>query len=143
MKKLIVTAVLASSFLLFGCGDPNQEIIDKVTKHIEFRKDMFPYKLEFKDLTFIPDTPKNSDNGTLCGEIKLSQKSSIKPDERPYMYFSNMSDEIKQVVGSNEYFKFEYTFKPDSGDSKEIASLRLIYPYDQLGLDMWQRICNR
>lgn len=143
MKKLIVTAVLASSFLLFGCGDPNQEIIDKVTNHIESRKDMFPYKLEFKDLTFIPNSSGNLVVGELCGEIKLSQKSSIKPDERPYMYFSNMSEEIEQVVGSNDFFKFTYNVKPDFGNSKEIESLRLIYPYDHLELKMWHLSCNK
>ncbi|EKT65834.1 hypothetical protein [Providencia alcalifaciens] len=142
MKKLTVTAILASSFLLFGCGDPNQEIIDKVTKHIESRKDMFPYKLEFNELAFIPSGNGNQESGILCGEIKLSQKSNIKPDERPYIYFSNMSEEIEQVVGSNDFFKFTYTVKPDFDNSKEIESLRLIYPYDQLELKMWHWSCK-
>ncbi|OZS75766.1 hypothetical protein CHI95_05675 [Providencia rettgeri] len=143
MKKLIVTAVLASSFLLFGCGDPNQEIIDKVTKRIESREDMFPYKLEFKDLTFIPDDPKNSDNGTLCGEIKLSQKSSIKPDKQPHIFFSDMSKEINQAIGNNEYFKFEYVVKSDLANPKETKPIMLIYPYDQQELEFWRLGCNR
>ncbi|MCW2253926.1 major membrane immunogen (membrane-anchored lipoprotein) [Providencia alcalifaciens] len=140
MKKLIVTAVLASSFLLFGCGDPNQETIDKVTKHIESRQDMFPYKLEFKDLNYIAE---KDGKATLCGEIRLSHKSNIKADKLPKIFFSNMSEDIEQVIGSNEHFKFEYTIEPDFERSNEIKPIMLIHPYDQQELEFWRLDCKR
>ncbi|ELZ5938069.1 hypothetical protein [Providencia stuartii] len=140
MKKLIVTAVLASSFLLFGCGDPNQEIIDKVTKHIESRKDMFPYKLEFRELHY---TKGEIDGGMLCGEIKLSQKSSIPPSSLPKIIFSNGSNDIGQVIGSNDYFGFIYFFGSDFEAVKENDPIQLNHPYDQEQIEFWRRICKK
>ncbi|OHT22393.1 hypothetical protein A3Q29_11305 [Providencia stuartii] len=143
MKKLLIAAAIASTTLLFGCSDEKQKIIDSVVSYLEVREDMFPYRLEFKDLNFIPNERGNFNSGELCGEVKISQKTSIKPKELPRIFFSNIDGEIQNVINSNDYFKFLYAAELNAEKSKEIKPIMIIHPYDKAGMELWDITCKR
>ncbi|MEY1539822.1 hypothetical protein AB7Z49_01495 [Providencia rettgeri] len=143
MKKLLIAAALATTTLLFGCSDEKQKTIDSVVSHLEAREDMFPYQLEFKDLNFIGVSKKEPNNGWLCGEIKISQKTSVKPNELPNIFFSKMDEEIGSVINSNDYFKFIYMTNSNIEGESEGLAIKIVYPYDKEGLNEWKIVCSK
>lgn len=141
MKKLLIAVSIVSTTLLLGCSDEKQKTINSVVSHLETREDMFPYKLEFKDLKFVSISKKEV-NGWLCGEMKISQKTSIKPNKSPKIFFSDMDEEIGNVINSGDYFKFIHMVNPDFKSPSESSAIKMIYPYDKDGLHEWEVVCH-
>ncbi|MEX9950496.1 hypothetical protein AB7X11_18520 [Providencia alcalifaciens] len=141
MKKLLIAATIVSTIVLFGCDDEKQKTIDSVVSHLEAREDMLPYKLEFKDLKFVSISKKEV-NGWLCGEMKISQKTNIKPNESPKIFFSKVDEEIDNAINSGDYFKFIHMVNPEFEPSPDGLAIKMIYPYDNDGLHEWEVACN-
>ncbi|EOE5319062.1 hypothetical protein AB6H26_10910 [Providencia hangzhouensis] len=143
MKKLLIAAAIASSTVLFGCGDSTQSTIERISSELTNNKNMTPFNVEFKNLTFHPYSSKNKNTGTLCGEIKLSRKHSEAPPKSPTLiYFSEASD-AQQIIGDAEYSKFIYEVISDSIGENDLITIEVVPAYNEELANRWEMYCRR
>ncbi|MCG5277788.1 hypothetical protein MCL91_14520 [Providencia rettgeri] len=143
MKKLLIAAALATTTLLFGCDDSTQSTIDRITAELTKNKNMQPFNVEFKNLTFHSYSSKNKNTGTLCGEIKLSRKHNELPKNSPTLIYFFEGNDAQQIIGDAEYSKFLYEAISDSIGENDFIKLEVLPAYNSELTNNWEIYCRR
>ncbi|EML7933973.1 hypothetical protein V9948_004467 [Providencia rettgeri] len=138
MKKLLIAATIASTTVLFGCGEEKKETADSLKNYLETREDMLPYNLEFENLSFLAVEPGKD---MLCGKIRVSRKSSLSKIP-PMMVSSNPKKDISDVIDSKKYFHFYYFTKLNQNNLIEKQPIIIVDMHDIELLESWNNLCK-
>ncbi|OAT53980.1 hypothetical protein [Providencia heimbachae] len=138
MKKLFIVAI-ASTALLFGCGEEVPKTTGDIMSHLENRDDMRSYNLKFKNLNLY-ETEQGED--MLCGEIQFSRKSNMLPISTPVVLRSDLSKDVNEVVDGKKYFKFYFFKKTNSQSAANEEPIVIVDTNDSKLIGLWNQACN-